>query len=69
MSMYYEDPDKNTIELYYDSGYTEEDMVAFYAGGDRYILSPTPFDPAELQKQLHSGKSVAELIAWSPPSE
>jgi len=69
MSMYYEDPDKNTIELYYDSGYTEDDMVAFYAGGDRYIMSPTPFDPTELRKQLHSGKSVAELIAWSPPSE
>ena len=26
MWMYYEDPDKNTIELYYDSGYTEEDI-------------------------------------------
>ena len=69
ISMYYEDPDKNTVELYFDSGYTEEDMVAFYAGGDRYILSPTPFDPVELQQKLHSGKSVAELIAWAPPSE
>jgi len=67
--MYYEDPDKNTIELYYDSGYTEEDMVAFYAGGDRYVTSPTRFDPAELLKELRNGKSVAELIAWSPPSE
>jgi len=26
MSVYYEDPDKNTIELYYDSGYTEDDI-------------------------------------------
>ena len=69
MSMYYEDPDKNTIELYFDSGYTEDDMVAFYAGGDRYVTSPTPFDPAELLKDLRNGKSVAELIAWSPPSE
>jgi catechol-2,3-dioxygenase len=69
MSIYYEDPDRNNIELYYDSGYTEDDMLAFYAGGDRYILGATPFDPADLLKELRNGKSVAELIAWSPPSE
>jgi len=69
MSMYYQDPDQNTVELYFDSGYTEEDMVAFYAGGDRYVTSPTPFDPAELLTDLRNGRSVAELIAWSPPNE
>jgi catechol-2,3-dioxygenase len=69
MSMYYEDPDKNTIELYYDCGYTEDDMVAFYAGGDRYVTSPTPFDPTELLKELQNGMPAAELVAWSPPSE
>jgi catechol-2,3-dioxygenase len=69
MSMYYEDPDRNNIELYYDCGYTEEGVVAFYAEGDRYILSPTPFDPADLLKELRNGKPEAELIAWSPPSE
>jgi catechol-2,3-dioxygenase len=69
MSIYYEDPDKNVIELYYDTGYTEEGIVAFYAAGDRYILSPTPFDPAALLKELQNGKPEAELIAWSPPSE
>jgi len=69
MSMYYEDPDRNTIELYYDCGYTEDDMVAFYAGGDRYVMGPTPFDPVALMKELRNGKPVAELIAWSPPSE
>jgi len=53
----------------YDSGSTEDDMVAFYTGGDRYVTSPTPFDPTELLKELHNGKSVAALIAWSPPSE
>jgi len=45
MSMYYE-PDKNTIELHYDSGSTEDDMVALYTRGDRYVTSLTPFDPA-----------------------
>jgi len=41
MSMYYEDPDKNTIELYYE----------------------------ELLKELYNGKSVAEMMARSPPIE
>jgi catechol-2,3-dioxygenase len=69
MSIYYQDPDKNTVELYYDTRFTEEDMLAFYAGGDRYVLSPIPFDPAEVLEELRSGKSVAELTAWSPPAE
>jgi catechol-2,3-dioxygenase len=67
MSMYYEDPDKNTIELYFDTGFTEDDLAAFYGGGDSYILGATPFDPVALNKELDNGKSVAELVAWSPP--
>ena len=69
MSIYYQDPDKNTVELYFDTGFTEDDVLAFYAGGDRYVLSPIPFDPAELLEELRRGKSVAELTAWSPPAE
>ena len=66
MSMYYEDPGKNTVELYYDTQYTEEEITEFYAGGDRYVLSAIPFDPAELLKELRGGKTVAELVAWVP---
>jgi catechol-2,3-dioxygenase len=69
MSMYYEDPDRNTVELFYDTGFSEQEIIDFYAGGDRYVLSATPFDPAEMLRDLRSGKTVAELTAWSPPSE
>jgi catechol-2,3-dioxygenase len=65
MSMYYADPNKNTVELYYDTEYSEEQIAAFYAGGDQYVLGAIPFDPAATLKELRDGKSVAELIAWS----
>jgi catechol-2,3-dioxygenase len=68
LSLYYEDPSKNTVELYYDTKYTEEQIAEHYAGGDRYVLGATPFDPAQLLKELRSGTPVAELIAWAPPS-
>jgi catechol-2,3-dioxygenase len=68
MSMYYADPNGNTVELYYDTKYTEEQIAAFYAGGDRYVLGMIPFDPAAKHKELRSGKSVAEVIAWAPRS-
>jgi catechol-2,3-dioxygenase len=67
-SIYYEDPDKNIVEMFYDKGLTEEELQEFYAGGDRYILGATPFDPDALVKGLRDGKPVAELVAWSPPS-
>ncbi|HTF51605.1 MAG TPA: VOC family protein [Pseudonocardia sp.] len=67
MSIYYADPDKNIVELFYDKGLTEEQLLEFYAGGDRYILGASPFDPDELLKGLRDGKAVAELVAWAPP--
>jgi catechol-2,3-dioxygenase len=69
MSMYYQDPDKNVVELFYDTQYTEEQIAEFYAGGDRYVLSAIPFDPAEKLKELRGGKTVAELTVWSPPDQ
>ena len=66
MSMYYEDPNRNTVELYYDTEYSEEQIAAFYAGGDQYVLGAIPFDPAETLKELRGGKTVAELIVWAP---
>jgi catechol-2,3-dioxygenase len=66
MSMYYQDPSKNGVELYFDSGYDEEQITAFYQGGDRYVLGARPFDPAATLKELRDGKPVAELIAWAP---
>ena len=66
MSMYYQDPDKNTVELFYDNGYTEEQLTAHFAGGDHYVVGGIPFDPAELLKRLGNGEAVATLTAWSP---
>jgi len=67
VSIYYQDPDKNTVELFYDKGLTEEQLLEFYAKGDRYILGAAPFDPDELLQGLQAGKAVAELVAWAPP--
>jgi catechol-2,3-dioxygenase len=68
MSIYYQDPDRNILELFYDTQYTEQQIADFYAGGDRYVLSAIPFDPTQLREELRTGKTVAELTAWSPPA-
>ena len=67
MSIYYQDPDQNTVELFYDNGYTEERLIEFFAAG--HVLDGIPFDPAALAKQLDNGRSIAELTAWSPPEK
>jgi 2,4-dichlorophenol 6-monooxygenase len=67
LSIYYQDPDKNTVELFYDKGLTEEQLLDFYAGGDRYILGAAPFDPDALLRGLRAGQAEAELVAWAPP--
>jgi catechol-2,3-dioxygenase len=66
MSMYYEDPNRNTVELYYDTEYSEEQIAAFYAGGDQYVLGAIPFDPAQTLMELRGGKNISELIVWAP---
>jgi catechol-2,3-dioxygenase len=68
VSMYYTDPDKNVVELFFDTAYTEQQIIEFYAGGDSNAFGATPFDPAEMLQGLQGGKSVDELVAWSPPS-
>ena len=67
-SVYYQDPDRNVVELFYDTQYSEDQLAGFYAGGDRYVLSAIPFDPARKLAELRGGKTVAELTAWSPPA-
>ena len=68
MSIYYQDPDRNVVELFYDNQYTDEQIAEFYAGGDGYVLGAAPFDPAKMLAELRGGKTVAELTAWSPPA-
>jgi catechol-2,3-dioxygenase len=69
MSMYYQDPDHNVIELFFDNKYSEEQIVEWYGGGDSYVRSATPFDPAEKLQELRDGKTVAEVTAWAPPHQ
>ena len=69
MSMYYQDPDKNTVELFYDTGYTEEQLIEFFAGGDRYVVGGIPFNPVELLGRLSDGEAIATLTAWAPRDE
>ena len=68
MSVYYQDPDRNVVELFYDAQYSQEQLAEFYAGGDRYVLSAIPFDPAKKLGELRAGKTVAVLTAWSAPA-
>jgi catechol-2,3-dioxygenase len=68
MSMYYRDPSGNAVELYYDTKFTEEQILEFYSGGDHYVLGAIPFDPAQLLKEIRAGKTVAEATAWAPRS-
>ena len=67
ISVYYQDPDRNVVELFYDTQYSQEQLAEFYAGGDRYVLSAIPFDPAKKLAELRAGKTIAELTAWSAP--
>jgi catechol-2,3-dioxygenase len=66
MSMYYEDPSRNTVELFYDTRYSEAQIAEFYAGGDQYVLGAIPFDPVQVLKDIRGGKTVAEVAAWAP---
>jgi catechol-2,3-dioxygenase len=67
VSMYYPDPDHNTIELFYDAKYTEDQIIEWYAGGESYATGATSFDPAEMLQQLQAGRSTEELTTWAPP--
>ena len=39
-------PVGGAVELFYDNAYSEEQIVEFHAGGDRYVRSATRLDPA-----------------------
>jgi catechol-2,3-dioxygenase len=67
VSMYFPDPDKNTIELFYDAKYTEDQIVEWYGGGESYAMGAVGFDPAAMLSELQDGKSTEELTTWTPP--
>ncbi|TDD42468.1 biphenyl 2,3-dioxygenase [Saccharopolyspora elongata] len=63
MSMYYQDPDGNQIELQIDSFDTEEETQAFFES-DAFVTNPigVDFDPEELIARFESGEPFAELV-------
>jgi catechol-2,3-dioxygenase len=69
VSIYYNDPDKNVVELFYDTQYNEEQIAEWYGGGASYVKGATLFDPAEMLDALRGGTPVAELTRWLPPDQ
>lgn len=72
LSMYYQDPQKNQVELQIDVFETLEGANAFLET-EAFARNPigVMFDPAELAKRYHEGVPEAELIRaleGPPPS-
>ncbi|MFE3260045.1 VOC family protein [Nocardia sp. NPDC059091] len=63
MSMYYQDPDGNQIELQIDSFETDAETQAFFES-DAFITNPigVDFDPEELITRFESGEPFADLV-------
>jgi hypothetical protein len=61
-SLYYRDPDGNTLETQFDNFDTDEAVNAFMTS-DAFQTNPigVDFDPEDVIKQIESGVSVAEL--------
>ncbi len=62
-SMYYEDPDGNRLELQADNFGTNEELMAWIAGGE-FESNPigVEFDPDVLERLLMAGRPHTELI-------
>jgi hypothetical protein len=63
LSMYYQDPQRNQVELQIDVFDTAEETDAFLQS-EQFMRNPIGvlYEPAELAKRLHEGVSEAELI-------
>lgn len=66
MSMYYQDPDGNHIELQIDNFATEQQLQEFFDSG-AFDANPigVEFDPDELVARFESGEPFAELVKRS----
>jgi hypothetical protein len=71
-SMYYQDPDRNFVELQIDR-FAEPDQATAYMLGPEYAADSVgpAFDPEELLAARRAGASVEELSdrAWALKSE
>jgi catechol-2,3-dioxygenase len=64
-SMYYQDPDRNQVELLIDNFVTATEGRAYMQGRSARDKNPVGvvFDPEELVKRVHAGLRVEELQA------
>ena len=63
LSMYYQDPQKNQVELQVDVFQTSAETDA-YLQSEAFVRNPigVMFDPAELAERYHAGVPAAELL-------
>ena len=63
LSMYFEDPDGNHVELQIDNFDTDEELEAFFSSG-AFDANPigVAFNPDELLERFKSGASKNELV-------
>ena len=63
-SLYYEDPDRNVLELQVDNFSSPEEIAEWMEGGD-FNENPigVDFDPVELKRRLDSGEDIKVLTA------
>ena len=62
-SLYYRDPDGNTLETQYDNFETNAEVDAFLAGPE-YRTNPigVDFDPEEMIKRIEAGEKLSSLV-------
>ena len=66
LSMYFEDPDGNHVELQIDNFDTEEELEEYFASG-AFDANPigVSFDPEDLLERFRNGETKDELVAMS----
>ena len=56
MSIYYQDPDRNVVELFYDNQYTDGQIAEFYAEVTATSSAPSPLTPPCWPKNSTAGR-------------
>jgi hypothetical protein len=70
VSLYYQDPDGNNLELQIDSFPTTEQLQDYFENDPDYAANPlgAEFDPDDLVRKYEAGVPFAELIKVPPPA-
>jgi catechol-2,3-dioxygenase len=68
MSLYYRDPDQNTVELSIDS-IAKAEWHEWMRNELGKNLMGAPLDPEDLARRYHAGESEMELCRFAPPPD